>query len=141
MGHRKLGLSSLAIRGHQLLIFAVTILATCQLNQWALDFEGNLERIILSIKKAKEAKATLRVGPELEITGYGCLDHFLESDTFLHSWEMIARILKDPACRDIILDIGKFNLHLSIIRSSFPVHHLTYFVVGAPVTHRNVRVS
>lgn len=82
-------------------------MATCQLNQWALDFEGNLERILLSIKKAKEAKATLRVGPELEITGYGCLDHFLESDTFLHSWEMIARILKDPKCRDIILDIGK----------------------------------
>lgn len=84
----------------------VTTLATCQLNQWALDFEGNLERILLSIKKAKEAKATLRVGPELEITGYGCLDHFLESDTFLHSWEMVARILKDPSCRDIILDIG-----------------------------------
>lgn len=82
-----------------------------------LDFEGNLERILLSIKKAKEAKAILRVGPELEITGYGCLDHFLESDTFSHSWEMIARILKDPSCRDIILDIG------------------------APVMHRNVRYN
>jgi hypothetical protein len=23
--------------------------------------------------------ARLRIGPELEITGYGCLDHFLES--------------------------------------------------------------
>ena len=50
----------------------------------ALDFDGNLERILLSIKKAKEAKATLCVGLELEITGYGCLDRFLESDT-LHS--------------------------------------------------------
>lgn len=81
-----------------------------------LGLQGGLERILLSIKKAKEAKATLRVGPELEITGYGCLDHFLESDTFLHSWEMIARILKDPSCRDIILDIG------------------------VPVMHRNVRI-
>jgi hypothetical protein len=27
---------------------------------------------------AKSKGATLRVGPELEIPGYGCLDHFLE---------------------------------------------------------------
>ena len=29
-------------------------LATCNLNQWAMDFEGNLQRIIESIKIAKE---------------------------------------------------------------------------------------
>jgi NAD+ synthase (glutamine-hydrolysing) len=46
-------------------------LATCSLNQWALDWEGNLERIRTSILKAKEAGATLRTGPELEISGYG----------------------------------------------------------------------
>lgn len=33
-------------------------------NQWALDYEPNTERIIESIKKAKEAGAKLRVGPE-----------------------------------------------------------------------------
>ena len=44
-------------------------LATSSLNQWALDFEGNAERIIESIRQAKAAGATLRVGPELEITG------------------------------------------------------------------------
>lgn len=66
------------------------------LNQWALDFVGNRDRIIESIRRAKAAGASLRVGPELEITyvyecnylglethiliprGYGCLDHFLE---------------------------------------------------------------
>lgn len=68
------------------------------LNQWALDFEGNADRIIESIRIAKKAGASLRVGPELEVTyvacicdwmgvfvnsdrydsGYGCLDHFLE---------------------------------------------------------------
>jgi NAD+ synthase (glutamine-hydrolysing) len=70
-------------------------LATCNLNQWALDWEPNVARIILSIKIAKAKGgdtnvlpqytthrtdsyiATLRVGPELEITGYGCYDHFL----------------------------------------------------------------
>ncbi|KAI9828429.1 MAG: glutamine-dependent NAD(+) synthetase [Thelocarpon impressellum] len=80
--------------------------ATCSLNQWALDFEGNAQRIIESIQRAKAAGAGLRVGPELEITGYGCLDHFLEGDTYLHSWEMLARILDHDDCQDILLDIG-----------------------------------
>lgn len=52
--------------------------ATCQLRQWSLDFKGNCERILASIAIAKERGATLRVGPELEVPGYGCLDHFLE---------------------------------------------------------------
>ena len=59
--------------------------ATCSLNQWAMDFEGNTQRIINSIAAAKAAGATYRVGPELEITGYGCEDHFLESDTCMHA--------------------------------------------------------
>jgi predicted amidohydrolase len=40
-----------------------------------------------SVKIAKEKGAAYRLGPELEITGYGCNDHFFESDTFLHSWQ------------------------------------------------------
>lgn len=40
-------------------------LSTCNLNQWALDFEGNTNRIIQSIHEAKKAGAKLRVGPEL----------------------------------------------------------------------------
>lgn len=39
-----------------------------------------MERIIESIVVAKERGATVRVGPELEIPGYGCLDHFLEGE-------------------------------------------------------------
>ena len=39
----------------------VATLATCNLNQWALDFEGNLKRIIQSIAEAKSAGATYRV--------------------------------------------------------------------------------
>lgn len=42
--------------------------ATCSLNQWALDFKGNLARTLESIRIAKERGATLRIGPELEIT-------------------------------------------------------------------------
>ncbi|SMN18434.1 similar to Saccharomyces cerevisiae YHR074W QNS1 Glutamine-dependent NAD(+) synthetase, essential for the formation of NAD(+) from nicotinic acid adenine dinucleotide [Maudiozyma saulgeensis] len=89
-------------------------LATCNLNQWALDFEGNRDRILESIKIAKEKGARLRVGPELEITGYGCLDHFLESDVCLHSWEMYGQIIKRSETHGIILDIGMPILHNNV---------------------------
>ena len=61
-------------------------LATCNLNQWSLDFDGNLDRILQSIQIAKEQHATYRLGPELEVTGYSCEDAFLEEDTFFHAW-------------------------------------------------------
>lgn len=104
-------------------------LATCNLNQWALDWEGNVERIISSIQEAKVRQATLRVGPELEITGYGCYDHFLESDTFLHSWEMLSRILRDVSCREILLDIG------------MPVMVRTKTLLELVGTHRPTRLT
>lgn len=71
-----------------------------------LDFEGNKRRILESIRLAKEQGARLRTGPELEVPGYGCLDHFLEGDTFLHSWEVLADILADPVCEGMLIDIG-----------------------------------
>ena len=58
------------------------MLATCNLNQWALDYEGNLKRVAKSIVDAKSKGARFRLGPELEIPGYGCEDHFLESVCF-----------------------------------------------------------
>ena len=42
--------------------------ATCNLNQWAMDFEGNLARISASIAEAKASGCKFRTGPELEIT-------------------------------------------------------------------------
>lgn len=41
--------------------------AVSTLNQWALDFAGNVARILESIRLAKEAGATYRTGPELEL--------------------------------------------------------------------------
>ncbi|KAG0258698.1 glutamine-dependent NAD(+) synthetase [Actinomortierella ambigua] len=80
--------------------------ATCSLNQWALDFKGNLARTLESIRIAKERGARLRIGPELEITGYGCADHFLEGDTYLHSWEVLSQILTSRVAQGILLDVG-----------------------------------
>ncbi|PMD48798.1 glutamine-dependent NAD(+) synthetase with GAT domain-containing protein [Hyaloscypha variabilis F] len=79
-----------------------------------LDFGGNRDRILRSIAIAKEKRATLRTGPELEIPGYGCLDHHLEGDTFLHSWEVLADILADPVCKDMLIDVGMGVRHRNV---------------------------
>lgn len=89
--------------------------STCSLNQWALDFDGNRDRIIESIKVAKAAGSTLRIGPELEIPGYGCYDHFLESDTELHSWQVLAEILQSDHTDGILCDVGMPVLHYGVM--------------------------
>lgn len=89
----------------------VTILATCALNQWALDFEGNLARVKESIAQAKAKGARYRVGPELELPGYGCEDHFLELDTIEHSWECLSQLLAGDDTDDIVCDIGMPVIH------------------------------
>lgn len=88
--------------------------ATCNLDQWAMDFDTNLANIVESIKIAKARGARLRTGPELEITGYGCEDHFFEQDTFLHSWESLASIL------DSDLTDGR---SLIVLRSSYLIEN------------------
>ena len=90
------------------------VLATCNLNQWSLDFEGNTARIIESIEIAKASGARYRLGPELEITGYSCEDHFLELDTLRHSWESLACILKGGYTDGILCDIGMPVMHKNI---------------------------
>ncbi|KAJ3127900.1 glutamine-dependent NAD(+) synthetase [Nowakowskiella sp. JEL0407] len=88
--------------------------ATCALNQWALDFTGNYKRILESIRIAKAAGAKYRLGPELEITGYGCNDHFLEGDTNLHSWEVLIKLIKSEECRDMLIDVGMPVTHKNV---------------------------
>lgn len=95
----------------------VARLATCNLCQWALDFEGNSRRIRESIDEARARGARYRLGPELEVPGYGCEDHFNERDTEVHSWECIAALLRDGYSEDIVVDLG------------------------TPVTHRGVRYN
>ncbi|XP_012279665.1 probable glutamine-dependent NAD(+) synthetase isoform X2 [Orussus abietinus] len=88
--------------------------AVCTLNQWAMDFEGNLKRILKSIEDAQKAGARYRSGPELEICGYSCEDHFYESDTLLHSWEVLASLLGSSVCKDILVDVGMPVMHKNV---------------------------
>ncbi len=87
----------------------IVTVAACSLNQWALDFTGNLERIKKSIQLAKSMGATFRVGPELEICGYGCADHYYEADLYAHSWEVLANLLSDRDLYDILIDTGMYT--------------------------------
>lgn len=87
------------------------IISTCSLNQWALDFTGNYHRILRSIKESKAAGSKYRVGPELEICGYGCQDHFYEMDTFLHSWQVFAQLAADKDLHNILIDLGMPIMH------------------------------
>ena len=85
---------------------SLVTLATCNLNQWALDFTGNLRRILQSCEEAKAKKCVYRLGPELEICGYGCEDHFLEQDTFAHCWESLAELIERGASDGLLCDFG-----------------------------------
>jgi len=84
----------------------IVTVATCNLNQWALDFDGNAERVLESCRRAKKHGASYRLGPELELSGYGCEDHFLESDTVMHCWESLEYLFEQGATDDILCDFG-----------------------------------
>lgn len=89
-------------------------LATCNLNQWSLDFDLNLANILRSIREAKAAGCRFRTGPELEVSGYGCEDHFLEDDTIAHCWESIHAILSCDATDDMLVDVGMPLVHRGV---------------------------
>jgi len=82
------------------------ILATSQLNQWCLDYDGNRDRIVQAICEAKAAGASIILTPELCIPGYGLLDHWLENDVYANSWDIVAEIIAKEDCQDIIIDLG-----------------------------------
>jgi NAD+ synthase (glutamine-hydrolysing) len=63
---------------------------------------------------AKANGARFRTGPELELSGYGCEDHFLESDTIRHSWESVLQLLQSDLTDDILVDVGLPILHRGV---------------------------
>lgn len=99
-----------------MMYFPIVRLATCNLSQWALDFKGNKKRILESIEMAKLENCKYRLGPELEIPGYGCEDHFYEMDTIKLSWMVLADILQEIKTKytGMIIDIGMPIIHYGV---------------------------
>jgi NAD+ synthase (glutamine-hydrolysing) len=78
----------------------------------APSFEGNSARIVQSCALAKKQGARYRIGPELEITGYGCEDHFLEMDTSTHALEVLRHLVQGTDCTaDLLCDFGLPMIH------------------------------
>lgn len=59
-------------------------------------------------------RTIVQVGPELEIPGYGCEDHFLEIDTVTHSWECIAALISEGYTEGLVVDVGAPVLHRGV---------------------------
>ncbi|KAI9660429.1 MAG: glutamine-dependent NAD(+) synthetase [Bathelium mastoideum] len=93
----------------------LVVVATSQLNQWALDYIGNLQRIKSAVRQAQAKEATILITPELSISGYGLLDHFLELDTVMHSWEIVAELLQDKDLYGIVIDVGLPVIHRGVL--------------------------
>eukprot|EP00919_Chromeraceae_sp_WS-2016_P055546 GHVR01132023.1.p1 GENE.GHVR01132023.1~~GHVR01132023.1.p1 ORF type:complete len:720 (+),score=117.25 GHVR01132023.1:36-2195(+) len=93
---------------------SLVTLATCNLNQWALDFDKNLENVCKSISISKARGASIRLGSELELCGYGCEDHFHEVDTFTHCWESLDKILLSDLTVDMLVCIGMPVMHKTV---------------------------
>ena len=84
----------------------IITVSTCNLNQLALDFVGNFQRILEAVQKAKADGSSLIITPELSLSGYSCLDAFLEQDTEMHCWEVLQDLMTHDDCQGIIIDVG-----------------------------------
>ena len=74
------------------------------LNQTPLDWEGNTNRILEAIQRARQMDVHVLCLPELCITGYGCEDMFLAPHVWRTSWEMLQKIV--PETHGMIVSVG-----------------------------------
>lgn len=79
-------------------------IAGVTLNQTPLDWSGNLDRILLAIKEAKDKQAEIVCFPELAITGYGSEDLFLSYWYPKKALAQLAQLL--PHCKGISVAVG-----------------------------------
>ena len=85
--------------------------STSALNQHSLSFSTNYANLLAACNLAKSQSSNYLLTPELSIPGYGCEDHFHESDTELHSWEVLSRLINEGATKGIIVDVGMPVVH------------------------------
>lgn len=89
-------------------------IASCALDQWALDLDGNADRIKQAVRTAKSGGVKLCITPELSIPSYGLLDHWLETDQYDLYFEVLQSFLSDSSCHGIIIDVGMPVVHKSV---------------------------
>jgi NAD+ synthase (glutamine-hydrolysing) len=82
-------------------------LALAQINSKPGDIKGNTLKILDYIKKARKQKVDLVVFPELAITGYLCMDLFLDNNFILENLKALEKIKK--ASKQIAVAVGFVN--------------------------------
>lgn len=87
--------------------------AAAVLNQTALDWEGNRDRIVSAIRAARDQQVSILCLPELCITGYGCEDAFQSTGV----QQMAQRVLMEivPETTGIVVSLGLPIFHRGAI--------------------------
>lgn len=78
-------------------------------NSQPMNFEKNLNLILQSILIAKETGCVYRGSTELELSAFGCEDHFFERDLTDNCWSCLSTILKfnkEIDNRNMIVEVG-----------------------------------
>jgi len=88
--------------------------SVCALDQWAMDFTGNQDRIFNAVNQAKLEGGKIILLPELCTSGYSCQDHFYENDTYVLSMSIIKDICESVLTNDIILVLGTPVIHKGV---------------------------
>ena len=83
---------------------AVLKLAGATVNQTPLDWNGNFDRILKAISKAKSEEVEILCFPELAITGYGAEDLFLSYWFPQRALAQLGKLI--PYCTEITIAIG-----------------------------------
>lgn len=84
-------------------------IAAAVLNQTPLDWQHNAANILKTIKVARESGIAALCLPELCITGYGCEDAFLATNTHERAWKILAKLLSET--RGMVVSFGLPILH------------------------------
>lgn len=74
------------------------------LNQTALDWAGNLQRVLDSVQTARSAGVALLLTPELCLSGYGCEDAYFYPDTIDRALASLQRVVE--ASQGIAVSVG-----------------------------------
>jgi NAD+ synthase (glutamine-hydrolysing) len=79
-------------------------IAVCQINTIIGDFEGNIEKIVLFLEKAKQSSCEIALFPELALTGYPPRD-FLDRLSFFQASQKALKQLAQKA-KGILAIVG-----------------------------------
>src|ERR687889_1154336 len=80
-----------------------------QINTTNGDYEGNVERILRAVERAREDKSDLVVLPEVAVQGYMSFDWFLDRDVAAHALEPLDKIIRASAGLTVVVGTVRPN--------------------------------